>query len=177
MENGLSRQRNLDASSFIDLKVKFGLDFPYREIAGTFMQGPETRFAFRGVDSICAISDIHGEYEKYLALLSSQGIIDENLRWSFGKGHLVVLGDCFDRGDRVTELLWHIFSLEKQAEKAGGRVHLLLGNHEVMILGEDFRYMNDKYRKVENILGVKYQDLYSTQSLLGRWLRQKPIII
>lgn len=177
VENGSARQRNLDVKAFSDVKGKFGLDFSYREIANTFSLRPEVRFSFRGVDSICAISDIHGEYEKYLSLLRSQGIIDEELRWNFGKGHLVVLGDCFDRGDKVTEVLWHIFGLEKQAEKAGGRVHLLLGNHEVMVLGDDLRYMNDKYRKVENVLGVKYQELYSRQSMLGRWLRHKPILI
>lgn len=177
VERGSSRQKNLDASSFADIRKKFGLNFPYRDIAATFSLRPDFRFNFRGVDSICAISDIHGEYEKYLDLLKSQGVIDKELRWSFGKGHLVVLGDCFDRGDQVTELLWHIFGLEKQADRAGGKVHLLLGNHEVMVLGEDLRYMNDKYRKVEAILGIKYQELYSRESMLGRWLRHKPIMI
>lgn len=177
VQNGSARQKILDASAFNDLKEKFRLDFPYREISSAFSMRPEVRFSFRGVDSICAISDIHGEYEKYLDLLVSNGIIDKNLRWSFGKGHLVILGDCFDRGDKVTEVLWHIFGLEKQAEKAGGRVHVLLGNHEVMVLGEDLRYMNDKYRRVENILGIKYQELYSGETLLGRWLRHKPILI
>lgn len=177
VEKGSSRQMTLDAYSFIALKEKFSLDFHYREISNTYSQRPPVRFSFRGVDSICAISDIHGEYDKYLGLLMSQGIIDEELHWNFGKGQLVILGDCFDRGEKVTEILWHIFSLEKQAERAGGKVHFVLGNHEVMVLGEDLRYMNDKYRKVESILGAKYQDLYSVESMLGRWLRHKPIII
>lgn len=177
VERGSARQKNLDPSTFTDLRKKFGLNFNYREITATFSLRPDVRFTFRGVDSICAISDIHGEYYKYLDLLKKQGVIDNELRWSFGKGHLVVLGDCFDRGEYVTELLWHIFGLEKQAERAGGRVHLLLGNHEVMVLGEDLRYMNEKYRKVEAILGVNYQELYSRESMIGRWLRHKPIMI
>ena len=77
----------------------------------------------------------------------------------------------------VTETLWHLFSLEKQARKAGGRVHVLLGNHEAMMLSKDLRYIHEKYKKVELIAGTKYFDLYSDNSVLGKWLRSKPVII
>ena len=30
--------------------------------------------------------------------MQGTGIIDEHLNWNFGKGHLVILGDMFDRG-------------------------------------------------------------------------------
>jgi hypothetical protein len=89
----------------------------------------------------------------------------------------VILGDCFDRGDKVTELLWHIFGLEKQAERAGGMVHMILGNHEIMVLGDDLRYTNIKYRMVERLAGMKYQDFFSGESLLGTWLRNKPVLL
>lgn len=177
IENGYIRQKPLNPESFQEVKAKFGLQFGFRDVSSTFNLRHEFRFAYRGVDSLAIISDIHGEYFKYLALLKGQGIIDSSNRWNFGKGHLVILGDCFDRGDKVTELLWHIFGLEKQAEKAGGMVHYILGNHEVMILGDDLRYLNDKYRRVEEITGMKYQELYSSESLLGKWLRHKPIVI
>ena len=52
----------------------------------------------------------------------------------------------------VTEVLWHLFGLEKQAAKAGGMVHVLLGNHEIMVLRNNLIEINEKYRKVE-----KYQ--------------------
>ena len=114
---------------------------------------------------------------KYTDILQANGVIDKDLNWKFGKGHLVYLGDAFDRGDRVTELLWHLFTLEKQAEKAGGMVHVLLGNHDDMVLSGDQRYMNEKYRKVEELTKTNYSDLYSENSVLGKWLRNKPVMI
>lgn len=177
IENGHIKQQAITPDSFQEIKNKFDLKFGYRDLLQVFNLKPEYRFSFRGVDSIGVISDIHGEFGKYIALLKSQGIINSSNNWSFGKGHLVILGDCFDRGDHVTELLWHVFGLEKQAEKAGGMVHYVLGNHEVMVIGEDLRYMNKKYRKVEEITGTPYQDLYSTETVLGKWLRNKPIVI
>jgi len=177
IEKGYMKHKILTPETFAEIKKEFKFTFSLRDINHTFNQRPEFRISYRGADSLAVISDIHGKYEKYLELLKAQGIIDNDNMWSFGKGHLVVLGDCFDRGDKVTELLWHIFGLEKQAEKAGGMVHMLLGNHEVMVLGNDLRYINDKYRIVENLTGMKYQDLYSFESLLGFWLRYKPILI
>ncbi len=64
------------------------------------------------IDSIGIITDIHGEYSTYLNLLNANGIIDNDLNWKFGKGHLVIIGDTFDRGAMVTEVLWHLFGLE-----------------------------------------------------------------
>jgi hypothetical protein len=109
--------------------------------------------------------------------MKSLGIVDENLNWNFGTGHLVVIGDSFDRGDMVTEVLWHLFGLEKQALKAGGMVHMILGNHESLVLSKDLRYISDKYIKVEALTGLSYSDLYSKESVLGRWLRYQPAVI
>ena len=75
------------------------------------------------------------------------------------------------------KLLWHLFSLEKQAAKAGGMVHFILGNHELMVLDEDLRYINQKYKNVEAITGIKYSELYSANSVLGKWLRSKPVMV
>lgn len=177
IEGGHIRQKVIVPGSFEEIKDKFDFKFGYRDLMQNYNVKPEARFSFRGVDSMAVISDIHGEFGKYIKLLKRQGIIDSGNNWNFGKGHLIVLGDCFDRGDQVTELLWHVFGLEKQAEKEGGMVHYVLGNHEVMVLGEDLRYMNEKYRKVEEIIGIRYQDLYSSETVLGKWLRNKPIII
>ena len=62
-------------------------------------------------ERIAAISDIHGNYLGAVALLKAQRVLDGNLRWAFGKGHLVVTGDTFDRGPGVTETLWLLRSL------------------------------------------------------------------
>ncbi len=132
---------------------------------------------FSDSKKIFIVGDIHGEYERVQLLLKSNNIVDSEGNWCWGKGHLVFVGDIFDRGNKVTETLWLIYSLEKQAALRGGRVHLLLGNHEPMIFKDDLRYItNDYYSLCEN-LGLSYSDLFDERTLFGHWLRQKPVMV
>jgi len=177
IENSRLTEEYLLPGSRSEVNISPGQSAGYSELLRVFSQKPDYRQSFKRVDSIVVITDVHGQYNQYLDELKANGIIDKNLKWKFGKGHLVYLGDAFDRGDRVTEVLWHLFSLEKQAAKAGGMVHFILGNHEEMVLDEDLRYLNQKYRNVEAISGLKYSELYSANSVLGKWLRSKPVMI
>lgn len=145
-----------------------------QSIASNFTPDPSV---YDNVSKIAVLSDLHGQYDLTTDILKVNEVIDENLNWSFGNGHLVILGDVFDRGDEVTELLWFIFYLEKQAEISGGKVHFLLGNHEYMTMRNDLRYMNKKYRFASYLLKTPYSELYSTHTLLGRWLRSKSTIL
>lgn len=123
------------------------------------------------------MADTHGEFAIAVQLLQRQHIIDEQLRWSFGQGRLAILGDVFDRGPNHTELLWLIYKLEAEAARAGGGVHMALGNHEVMVLTGDERYLNPKYRQVAALLaGSSHTKLWDEQTLLGRWLRAKAAV-
>jgi len=123
------------------------------------------------------MADTHGEFEIAVQLLQRQRVIDERLRWSFGKGRLAILGDVFDRGPNQTELLWLIYKLEAEAARAGGGVHLAIGNHEAMVLTGDDRYLNPKYVQVASILRASnYAQLWGEQSLLGQWLRAKAAV-
>jgi len=85
-----------------------------------------------GVDKIIAVGDVHGAYDNFVKILKGFGLIDENLRWIGGKTHLVQTGDIMDRGDKAKEVLALLMRLEEEAEKDGGKVHVLLGNHEEM---------------------------------------------
>lgn len=123
-----------------------------------------------------AISDVHGQFGLMKRLLGAQGVTDGSGRWAFGQGHLVIVGDVFDRGDGVTPALWWIRQLEAEAQLAGGRVHFLLGNHEVMSLGGDLRYLNPKYAAVAEALGTPYPALMGPGTVLGDWLRKHPIM-
>lgn len=126
---------------------------------------------------LLAISDVEGSFASLVAFLTKNGVIDAAGRWAFGTGHLVTVGDFVDRGDQVTEVLWLLYRLEREAQAAGGGLHFVLGNHEAMILGGDTRYIADKYRAVCTILQQPYQDLFGPQSELGRWLRSKNSIV
>lgn len=124
------------------------------------------------------VADTHGEYEILVQMLRSQRIVDDRLGWNFGRGHLVILGDVFDRGAHQTEILWLIYALEAQAQQAGGGVHLLVGNHEIMALHDDARYLNPKYRQVAALLGVgSYANLFDDDSVLGQWLHSKAAVV
>lgn len=136
------------------------------------------RDTWDGVPRILAISDVHGEYDALVAFLEAAGVIDAAGRWNWGDGHLVVVGDVVDRGARVTECLWFLHRLEREAEQAGGRVHVLLGNHEMMVMRDDVRYVHDRYTNgIVRHLGVRYADLFGPAMELGRWLRSKPFVL
>jgi len=177
IDNGMAEESVLLPGRHSTVALTHGLTAGYKDLTGVFKKKPKYRQSYRRVDSIAVISDAHGHYNTFLRQLISNGIIDENLNWKFGKGHLVFLGDAFDRGDEVTELLWSLFVLQKKADRAGGEVHVLLGNHEAMVLDNDLRYINDKYKTVETICGTTLTDLFSANSVLGRWIRSMPVII
>jgi hypothetical protein len=177
IEYGNLRQELVNPANYDKLNKKFEIKASYHDLIETFSEKAEHSQNYKKVDSVAVISDMHGEYKSYLKLLKASQVIDDKLNWIYGTGHLVVIGDMFDRGNEVTEILWHLYGLEKQAALAGGMVHVLLGNHEIMVLGGDLRYIGEKYRYVEQATGMKYSDLYTSNSVLGKWLRNKPIVI
>jgi len=131
-----------------------------------------------GVPRILALSDVHGEYGAMVAFLERAGVVDAAGHWAWRDGHLVVVGDVVDRGNRVTECLWFLYRLEREAARAGGRVHLVLGNHEVMVMRDDLRYVNERYTNgIVRYSGIRYQDLFGPDMELGRWLRSKPLVL
>jgi tetratricopeptide (TPR) repeat protein len=81
---------------------------------------------------VVAIGDIHGAFDNLVAILKTAGIIDEKQKWAGGKAHLVQNGDVVDRGPHSRKAMDLLMELEDQAEKAGGRIHALIGNHEAM---------------------------------------------
>lgn len=128
---------------------------------------------YKKPSKILAISDIEGNFVPFMKLLLANKVIDRFLRWTFNDGHLVIVGDCFDRGEEVMECLWLIYYLEEKARKAGGYVHFLLGNHEIMNLNGDWRYVHPTYAKSS---GVPFTALYSGNNELWRWLCTKNIM-
>jgi hypothetical protein len=90
---------------------------------------------------LIAIGDIHGDFDDFALLLQRVGLADKALHWSGGKSTLVQTGDLIDRGPKGRQVLDLLMSLEKEAATAGGEVRILLGNHEVMNILGDLRYV------------------------------------
>lgn len=129
------------------------------------------------VPRIVVLSDIHGQYDLLVRLLRANKVIDAHDRWALGTDTLVVAGDVFDRGPRVTEAFWLLHALQRQAADAGGAVHFVLGNHETMVLYDDLRYVNPKYLRSAQLLGRSYPQLYGADSVIGQWLRTRPVLL
>lgn len=103
---------------------------------------PGEAWRWEGVERIVAVSDVHGAAGPMLELLRHARVIDENEAWSGGNDHLVVTGDLLDRGPASRLAMDILMRLESEAAAAGGRVHVLLGNHEAMNLVGDLRYVS-----------------------------------
>lgn len=97
---------------------------------------------FTGVDRIVAVGDVHGDYSQFVTVLRQARIIDEKERWIGGSSHLVQTGDVLDRGPDSRKVMDLLIALAPQARKAGGQVHALTGNHEVMNVLGDLRYVH-----------------------------------
>ena len=82
-----------------------------------------------------AIGDIHGGSDELAGILQQAGLIDDQHRWSGGSTILVQTGDIMmDRGANVRAVMDLLMTLEEQADAAGGKVEVLLGNYETMNL-------------------------------------------
>ena len=173
LQGSLVTQKNYGNDMFSFSGKGFDSNNNYR----VALNHPIEEFLYSDASKIFVFSDIHGEYEFLVELLINNNIVDSNLNWKFGNGHLVVDGDIPDRGDKVTEILWLVYKLSQQADLAGGKVHYLLGNHEIMPLQNDLRYINEKYQHVANLLDKdsSYANLFSNQTVLGNWIRSKNI--
>jgi len=96
---------------------------------------------FTGVDKIVAVGDLHGDYQNFIKILTGTHLVDQDLHWIAGRTHLVQTGDILDRGPSARKIFDLLIQLEKEAEQAGGHVHVLTGNHEEMaIAGISFQY-------------------------------------
>lgn len=92
---------------------------------------------------IVAIGDVHGDLAAAKSALRLAGLIDAAGQWTGGDTVLVQTGDQLDRGDDEKEILELLGRLESQASEAGGAVHVLNGNHELMNAAGDFRYVTE----------------------------------
>jgi hypothetical protein len=131
-----------------------------------------------GVDSLFVIGDIHGEFATLIAVLRNAKVIDGRNRWIAGRAHLAVVGDMVDRGSDATRVLWFLYGLEPQAERAGGKLDVVLGNHEIMVMLADLRYVSAKEQAIAAAHAVRYDQMFNPRrSILGSWLASKPALV
>jgi len=98
----------------------------------------------RDAPRVVAVGDVHGAYDNLVKVLQMSDLVDENVSWAGGKAHLVQTGNLLDHGKDTLQVLDLLMRLEKEAAAAGGRLHALLGNHEVMNLLGDLRFVDPR---------------------------------
>ncbi|MEP4147554.1 MAG: metallophosphoesterase [Halioglobus sp.] len=103
---------------------------------------PVSAYEVKTGSKVVAFADVHGAYDDWVSLLQEVGVVDDQLNWSGGKTHLVSVGDLIDRGPGSRQVVELLMKLDAQADKAGGAVHMTLGNHEVMVMTGDLRYVS-----------------------------------
>lgn len=133
----------------------------------------ESPATYPAAKRLLALSDIEGNFQALKMMLLGAGVMDEQFNWTFGDGDLVLLGDFFDRGLNVTECLWLLYKLDGEAEAAGGKLHFILGNHEIINLQGNTQYVRRKYLENVRLMQEEYKYWFDHNSELGRWLRTK----
>jgi hypothetical protein len=163
-------------------KVKIALQAPYTEKTNRYFSLRLKRHLniepakYPKPGRMLVVSDIEGDFKTFCHVLSRGGVINERLQWTFGDGHLVILGNCFNNDRRTIEYLWFIYALEEKARRKGGYVHFILGNNEIKNLNGDWRYAHPNYAKADPSSGNPSTALYDANSELWRWLRTKNIM-
>jgi hypothetical protein len=92
-------------------------------------------------ERVIAFADVHGAYTELSQLLREAGVIDAQGHWAAGRAQVVSLGDLLDRGADSRKVMDLLMQLQQEAPKAGGAMHVVLGNHEAMNLLGDLRYV------------------------------------
>jgi hypothetical protein len=89
---------------------------------------------------IVAVGDLHGDGQAWETIARAAGVTDQNGHWAGGKTILVQMGDIADRGADSLKIIRNLQQLQKEAPHKGGKVIVVLGNHEAMNLTGDYRY-------------------------------------
>ncbi len=129
---------------------------------------------------VVAFGDVHGAYDSLVELLVTVGVIDGELRWRGGDTHLVSLGDLTDRGPDSRKVMDLLRRLQDEARSSGGRVHVVLGNHELMNMTDDLRYVSVEERQSYPDLGEGLDGLrtaFAPDGPYGSWLLAQPVAV
>ena len=119
---------------------------------------------------VVAVGDLHGDLRAFGAIGRACGVLDEGGSWIGGDTHLVLMGDLVG-GAQSRLLLNAVMRLEREARRAGGRVHALLGNHDVLPAAGRFSRMTRKERRAYHKSDFRGDGPYS------EWLRRRPSIL
>ena len=119
---------------------------------------------------VVAVGDLHGDVRGLGAIARACALLDRGGSWIGGDAHLVLMGDLVGGTDSRL-LLNAVMRLEREARRAGGRVHALIGNHDVLPASGRFGKMTRRERRAYHKSDFRGDGPYS------EWLRGRPTIL
>lgn len=122
--------------------------------------------------SAFVISDVHGHLADFRDILVAAGLVDADGRWTGGEADLWVLGDLVDRGPDGIGVIRFVRSLQDQAPE---HVHVLMGNHESLMLGQRL-FPHTRFADVWLVNGGLDSDQQALTDDEVAWLRGLPLV-
>jgi len=185
-ETGMQRTR------FIAFLLFFVVAASMLSAAGRDWEKYPAYIEITGAPRVYAVGDVHGAFDQFAAALGALKIATRTANDSFrftwqGEDAILILtGDLTDRGLHSKQTYDAVMDLQMQAEKAGGKVIVTLGNHEVMLLNgqvEEWAKTLTSHKKqhYQNTIdsftrdGLDFHQAISENGIYGRWIRNRPL--
>lgn len=125
---------------------------------------------------LVALGDVHGDYDKASAALIHAGLMHPRTgAWSGGETTLVQTGDLVDRGHQDKEVLDLFMRLEQEALAVGGKVVVLVGNHEDMVIHGREDYVAKQSLPAFGGVQARRESM-SAKGRYGKWIRGLPLV-
>jgi hypothetical protein len=134
-------------------------------------------FTMTGATRIDVLGDLHGDPVVTTQVLTAAGLVaaDAPFTWTGGQDVLVVTGDVIDKGAQASAIIDLLIALEPQAEAAGGRVVVTLGNHEAEFMADPTKDKSGAFRSELVSLGLDPTAVAAGQTKYGEWLTTRPL--
>jgi Calcineurin-like phosphoesterase len=164
------------ASGAVAIFLRLGAGLLFFLLALGLLPSSSAAFSDKTPERLVAIGDVHGDFDDFCLILKRTGLMDDHSHWSGGNATLVQTGDLLDRGPKGREAMDLLMSLEKEATANGGRVIPLLGNHEVMNILGDLRYVTPRSYAAfaddesEKRRKAAYQEYAAWHASRAKWL-------
>jgi hypothetical protein len=136
-------------------------------------------------ESVFVVGDVHGHLSELITALHDAGLTTAEGQWSGGRHRLWFLGDFVDRGPEGIGVIDLVMRLTDQADRAGGFVGSLLGNHEVLLLGmhlfgdtpvpSDYGFRS--FARSWHLNGGQLSDQTRLTDRHVRWLTDRPVAV
>jgi hypothetical protein len=125
---------------------------------------------------IVVIGDLLGDRARSDRALSLAGVLSPDGRWNGGATTLVQLGDLIDPGPDTKAVVERWMALADEAAAAGGRVVVLLGEHEALDLLGEWKEISPADIASFGSAGARVEAL-SAREPIGTWLRSRDAVV